>query len=373
MIQVKRQNSCTTVNENIAYAKLPPLTKGYIQEKVEYALKNTFIKNITKKTGQQITVVLCQVRLSAAIAADEINANYKWQYRPEVVFDMKNNTRLIEKVSDNIPIPYLSSSSKDPNRRRSNNPFRRGSRRPDIIIAKNPNILWCGRAANDHDGHAHADNLLRVVEVKFPKDVLNAGQRNAYLRIAGDMKRFTVIDVTDCDDDIEKAKQAFDAKNAAPVPIRSSKKIPEKVFYEQWLTHAQDTLSSLQQSAEQLSAQIKSYLHQHAPWLFQAGNWIQEKGSSSWHYINKQGQKISTWTQAQLQAALQQIQHYTDLTLDSIKQIDWYQVAIDAGKAIGVVIIAIAIGALVFCVSIPASVVAAFTAVVGIFTVSATA
>ncbi|WP_332606365.1 VRR-NUC domain-containing protein [Acinetobacter sp. ESBL14] len=365
MGQVLRKDGCTTIHENVTYAQLPPETKGYLTEKIEYALKNTIIQKVVKKGGKSAIVAFTQLKLSAAIGLDETVALFYWKYRPEVVFDMGPPG-----VRSFVPIPFLTAYTGTIDRRRSLNPFRKGSRRPDIIIVKNPAILWCGRKAKDHLQYDHIDNLLRVVEVKFPGDVLNPGQARDYELIAGSKNQFTVIDVSDCDDDIGKKKRAYEKKNV-PVPVRTVKPIKEKLFYERWVVDpVQDAIHSLSQTANDLSNNIREYLEKNAPWLFEAGHWVKKKGSESWTYITEKGQQLVTWTKAQIQTALAEVERYTDMTIDVIKQINWYQVAIDAAKTVGVVVLIVAVAAVMACVSIPAGVVAAFTALVGIFSVS---
>ena len=74
-------------------------------------------------------------------------------------------------------------------------------RRPDVVITQNP-LLPPEQA-----------NIRRVVEIKFPGDVLTAAQQRAYETIAGSPSRFTVLTPgpTSCNCDLmrQHALQAF--------------------------------------------------------------------------------------------------------------------------------------------------------------------
>ncbi len=84
--------------------------------------------------------------------------------------------------------------------------------------------------------------------------------------------------------------------------------------------------------------------------------------------MNEKGQKIATWTQQQLDAGMKEITRYTDITLEYMKEIDWYHVIAESAKTIGIVIVAVICAGVAIALSIPAGVVAAFAAIVGIAT-----
>lgn len=73
--------TCTTVNEQKTYAELPPGTKGYLQEKIEYALKAPDIVNIRLPDGSNTIALLKQLVMTEAIRVDEGLAEYRWQYK----------------------------------------------------------------------------------------------------------------------------------------------------------------------------------------------------------------------------------------------------------------------------------------------------
>lgn len=65
-------------------------------------------------------------------------------------------------------------------------------RRPDIVIV------------HDSTKPPTQDNIKQIVEMKFPPDTLSAPQRLAYEQIAGDPKKLTMLEPSDCD--CEKSK-----------------------------------------------------------------------------------------------------------------------------------------------------------------------
>ncbi|MXE26505.1 VRR-NUC domain-containing protein, partial [Escherichia coli] len=72
-------------------------------------------------------------------------------------------------------------------------------RRPDVIIVKNKEDRWPGLAGPDTEGNMHSDNLARLVEVKFPGDVLSREQYNEYMQIVGrNRTRMTILEIHDC-------------------------------------------------------------------------------------------------------------------------------------------------------------------------------
>lgn len=61
------------------------------------------------------------------------------------------------------------------------------------------NDRWPGLAGPDTEGQMHADNLERLVEVKFPGDVLKDSQYRDYMIIVGrDRNRMTILEIHDC-------------------------------------------------------------------------------------------------------------------------------------------------------------------------------
>ncbi len=64
---------------------------------------------------------------------------------------------------------------------------------------KKINDRWPGLAGPDAEGQMHADNLERLVEVKFPGDRLELDQYDEYMFIVGeDPNRMTILEIHDC-------------------------------------------------------------------------------------------------------------------------------------------------------------------------------
>ncbi|OQS35925.1 VRR-NUC domain-containing protein [Chromobacterium haemolyticum] len=359
-------NGLTRLEEDQQYAKLPSVeNKPYLQPKAEVAVRVPDVRIGVSKLGKTFTINARQAVMSAEIRGDEENHKYLWYYKAEVSFDMPSSRR-------GVPKPFLSTTEgSNPNRRHSLTPFPKGLRknylrRPDLIIVKNKAVRWPGRATKDHDGVPHGDNLHRVVEIKFPGDALAEKQENAYKQIAGGVDRFTLLHVIPPG---EKRRQTEPVKKPAPVfapradgiprgenrrvPIYGPKPLPDPAFYEEWLDDAKQLVHSLaedgkalaqnlRQAVDQLSAKVQAELKQHAPWLFTAGHWLQDKANDTWHFVNEQGKRIASWTSAQLRAAWAEIQRVTDLTLETLRQIDWTQVLLDIGKGLLAVAVVIA-------------------------------
>ncbi|KVD84445.1 nuclease [Burkholderia sp. ABCPW 14] len=372
--------TCETVNEDrITYAELPPGTKGYLQEKIEYALKAPDIVNIKLPDGSSTISMLKQIVMTAAIRVDESLVDFRWQYKAEVSFDMwpdfaSNGTE--------APIPFLSGVTEDgPGRRHSLNPFPTGFkpgflRRPDVVIVRTPTDRWPGRALVDHQGHPHVDNSLRLVEVKFPGDSWGSGQERAYQMISGapgEYKyRMTVIDVSDCNGDLEKVRQRALAMSPEEreaelrrrqrerqlrAPIRTIEPIPEPAWYEAWIRKVEEASEAtvaavwdaVNSGAQYLSTEMEAWLRQHAPWALTAGKWVADKATATWRWVDETGREIYRYTTAQLKAGWDAIVRATDMTWDLLKQINWSQIGTSIIKGL-VFVAAVVAGVIIIIV-----------------------
>lgn len=386
---------CKTVNEDRkTYAELPPGTTGYLQEKIEYALKAPDVVTIKLPDGSNTISMLKQIVMTAAIRVDESVADFRWQYKAEVGFDMLPNftSRGIE-----APIPFLSGATEDgPGRRHSVNPFPKGSkpgflRRPDVIIVRNPADRWSGRSLIDHYGNAHVDNSLRLVEVKFPGDAWGSGQETAYQKISGapgEYKyRMTIIDVSDCNGDLEKARQQAlaispDEREAAlrnkrherqlRAPIRTIEPISEPAWYEAWIRAAEDAgeatvaavWDAVNAGAQYLSTEMEAWLKQHAPWALTAGKWVTDQATATWRWVDETGREIFRYTTTQLKAGWDAIMRATDMTWALLKQINWSQIGTSIIK--GLVFVAAAVAGIVIVLVLAEGLVAVLLALAAI-------
>lgn len=83
---------------------------------------------------------------------------------------------------------------KDPTRPQPYVAGRGYTRRPDVVIVKDPS-----RPPTQ-------DNIKQVVEMKFPDDQYRLGQRQAYIKIAGDRNKMVPLDLKQCDCDRPEPK-----------------------------------------------------------------------------------------------------------------------------------------------------------------------
>lgn len=235
-------------------------------------------------------------------------------------------------------------------------------RRPDVIIVENPAILWPGRGTIDREGGHHASNLLRLVEVKFPGDTLGREQEEAYQIISGDFKnRMTVIDVTDCNGDLQKipvpapvpAPKTENEQQRQTVPIRTVPAIPHHVWYEDWWQKMQEygedveaavtpVWDAVQRGYTYLSAETNTFLHKHAAWMFTAGRWMADTAHSAWVWIDEAGKEVFRYTTAELKAGWDAIVRMTDMTWDVLTHIDWAQVGVTLMKDVAIAIAVVA-------------------------------
>lgn len=398
MVQVA--TTCTTVNEQKTYAELPPGTKGYLQEKIEVALKAPDIVNIRLPDGSNTIALLKQLVMTKAIRVDERLAKYRWQYKAEVSFDMWPD---FESGGAKAPIPFLSSTTVEegPGRRHSLTPFPPGwqvgyLRRPDVIIVTNAADRWPGRSPVDHQGNRHTPNSLRLVEVKFPGDEWGTGQERAYQKIAAKpgeyMKWMTVIDVSDCNGDLEKARvralamspeeRAKEREKRLRAPIRSVEPIAEPAWYEDWVSraeHAGQEASAavapvwdmLHDGISYVSGEARAWLKSHASWVMTAGKWVSDGACSTWAWVDEDGHEIYRYTTAQLKAGWEAIVQATDITWEVLKQVDWTQIGTSIIK--GLVAVVLVVAGVVFAVVLAEALVAILLALAAIIATASAA
>jgi hypothetical protein len=388
----------TSIEGTVKQAPLPnPDNKPYLMEKANYASRFPKLSIKKAKDGGVTGLELKQLVMSGLVRADEYRWDFRWDYKAEVCFDMASLP----------PKPFLSSSwlgedkKPDPLRRHTLFPFPKGSvkgllRRPDVIIVKDRSLRWPGQAGTDHQGVAHPNNLERLVEVKFPGDVLGMAQREAYLDIAGGPNRFSVLEISDCRDDGDRERDRQynrehrptgefnplqwpvllppqgpdEPPRPAPVPVPAYGPAPTSrpAHVESWTQQVQSAVDSLleqgAQGIRQLSQEVQQHLEDAATWLGVKGEWVRRESQKAWEWISETGAQVIRWTDEQLRAIWKEVQRYTDITLDMVRQIDWVQVLIDLGIAVATVVIAFAIGAAFMAAGIPAAIVAGLLVIV---------
>ncbi|MCX8967161.1 VRR-NUC domain-containing protein [Erwinia psidii] len=378
---------CTTSGVEMVekQSRLPTTnSRQYLHIKVEYAMRFPRLSTEIRRNGKSYQMSLKQLMMSGLIRVDEIARDYRWWYKAEVPFDMRTTP----------PRPFLSSTLLDEGagRRHTSNPFpvpgKGIYRRPDVIIVKNMNDRWPGLAGPDTEGLMHADNLERLVEVKFPGDVLKDSQYRDYMIIVGrDRNRMTILEIHDCrteeqqwsDQVVNVTMKAWKTSGAKYWPLFLYPPIftprppatPAPARVEPW-TWAGKAVADLSEGAvnniaagwHALSEEMQQKLSQAAGWLNDSGEWVYSQGSQAWRWVSQTGRAVASWTDEQLRAAWLKIQKATDMTLDMLRQVDWVQVLTDVAITVGVVLVAVGVGVLVVTLGIPEALLAAFLLIV---------
>lgn len=378
---------CTTTGVEMVekQSRLPTTnSRQYLHMKVEYAMRFPRLSAEIHRSGKSYQMSLKQLMLSGLIRVDEIAHDYRWWYKAEVPFDMRTTP----------PRPFLSSTLLDEgaDRRHTTNPFpvpgKGIYRRPDVIIVKNKNDRWPGLAGPDAEGQMHADNLQRLVEVKFPGDKLELEQYRDYMIIVGENPNcMTILEIHDCrpeeqqwsDQVVNVTMKAWKTSGAKYWPLfiyppiftprPPATPVPAKI--EPW-TYAGKVVADLSEGVinnmaagwHALSEEMQQKLSQTAGWLNDSGEWVYSQGHQAWRWVSQTGRAAASWTDEQLRAAWLKIQKATDMTLDMLKQVDWVQVLTDVAVAVGVVLVTVGVGALVVTLGVPEVLLAAFLLII---------
>ncbi|WP_253377874.1 VRR-NUC domain-containing protein [unidentified bacterial endosymbiont] len=377
---------CTTTGVEMVekQSRLPTTeSRQYLHIKVEYAMRFPQLSAQIRREGKTYQMNLKQIMMSALIRVDEIARNYYWYYKSEVSFDMRTTP----------PRPFLSSTlleKKGAGRRHTTNPFpvpgKGIYRRPDVIIVKDKQDRWPGLAGPDHDDPPgmHGDNLARLVEVKFPGDELKRGQYDEYMKIVGrNRTRMIILEIHDCRPDeqqwidqvVNVTMKSWESSGAKywplflypPIFMPRPPSTPVAARLEPW-TYVGKAVADLSEGAirgvaegwNALSKETQQTLNSVASWLNDGGEWVYRQGSEAWVWVSNTGMSVSSWTNAQLKTSWTKIQQATDITLEMLKKVDWVQVLTDVAKTVGVILVAVGIGALVVTLGIPEAVIGAF-------------
>ncbi|MEW5291517.1 VRR-NUC domain-containing protein [Erwinia papayae] len=380
---------CTTTGVEMVekQSRLPTTSnRQYLHIKVEYAMRFPRLSAEINRNGKSYQMSLKQLMLSGLIRVDEIAHDYRWWYKAEVPFDMRTTP----------PSPFLSSTLLDEGagRRHTTNPFpvpgKGIYRRPDVIIVKNMNDCWPGLAGPDTEGKMHADNLERLVEVKFPGDELEQQQYRDYMQIVGGFgneERMTILEIHDCrpeeqqwsDQVVNVTMKAWKTSGAKYWPLflyppiftprPPATPVPAKV--EPW-TYAGKAVADLSEGVvnnmaagwHALSEEMQQKLSQVAGWLNDSGEWVYSQGHQAWRWVSQTGRAAASWSDEQLRAAWLKIQQATDMTQDMLEQVDWVQILTDVAVTVGVVLVTVGVGALVVTLGVPEALLAAFLLII---------
>ncbi|MEN5015505.1 VRR-NUC domain-containing protein [Erwinia sp. Eh17-17] len=381
---------CTTTGIEMVekQSRLPTAgNRQYLHIKVEYAMRFPDLSAEVRRKGQtrSYRMNLKQILMSSLIRLDEIARDFYWNYKAEVSFDMRTTP----------PRPFLSSTllEKDgPGRRHTTNRFpvpgKGIYRRPDVIIVKNRQDRWPGLAGPDTEGQMHADNLARLVEVKFPGDELYEDQYDEYMQIVGrERSRMTILEIHDCrpeeqqwvDQVVNVTMKAWKTSGAKywplflypPIFIPRPPATPAAARVEPW-TWTGKAVADLSEGAirgvaegwNALSKETRRALKKTAGWLNDSGEWVYRQGKESWIWFSRTGKYVAEWSNEQIRSAWATVQQATDMTLEMLKQVDWVQVLADVGKTVGVIVVVVGIAAAVIYLGIPAAVIEIFLLIV---------
>lgn len=153
-----------------------------------------------------------------------------------------------------------------------------------------------------------------------------------------------------------------------PVPAYGPEPTPRPAHVESWTQQVQTAVDGLleqgAQGIRQLSEEVKKHLDEVSTWIGSKGEWVRRESQKAWEWVSESGGQILRWTDDQLRAMWQEVQKYTDLTLEALKNVDWVQVLIDLGKAAATAVVLIVIGELIVAAAIPATVMAALLVIV---------
>ncbi|MEQ1976222.1 VRR-NUC domain-containing protein [Xenorhabdus sp. SGI240] len=89
-----------------------------------------------------------------------------------------------------------------------------------------------------------------------------------------------------------------------------------------------------------LSDKTRAALAACGAWFRESGQWIADeiidpvtkKLSYAIHWVSEKTGEIVRLTEAKIKEAVETVYKYTDLTIDALKQVDWYQIAADLGN-----------------------------------------
>ncbi|EKT0592096.1 VRR-NUC domain-containing protein [Morganella morganii] len=452
----------TTITCRVEGAQLPSLeNECYLKEKALFAIY--FPRKAYTKDGAKRS--LKQLAMSGLIRIEEIIHDWLWSYKAEVVFAIRGAKKK--------PLPMMATSDTkrkkyEGNLPHSENPFARPSpeqwlregvtqmRRPDIILVRDQSNRWPGRNEG-WDGKRVTDNLLRLIEVKFPGDRLSEEQARDYQLIATE-ERFSVFHVEDNRrrKERESARQAqagllatYEKRHGTlpvseeslqtlmlvDIPLVSEQLWQYKPVLSLWwalnvdipafgqivLSGQPEIKSPWQQFTEgldivgeyiatgyyytrdavtytweitcdyaqaglnYLNDELQAAFSACGAWFRDAGKWVVEeivdpvtnKVTVAIQWVSEKTKEIIAITKEAIIEAWQKIQQYTELTIEMLKSVDWYQVMTDlknglvqfvmivGGVIVTVIAAVVVIAAIIFLIEVLAAAIAAGAAAVG--------
>lgn len=332
----------TRVKNDPEYALVDAPDKGYIWVKCDFVLKHMKGINIPLPTEEKKEFRSFQAAFHLLIKLDQEHADYRWHYKSEVTFSVPDPD--FRKTNPIPAIPHLTQnrakgrdSSKGYNRRHTNGwntrlVYKEGvvpkahRRRPDLIIVKNPERRWPGgKVSAKHSvyNHNYADNIKRVVEMKFPNDSLSKEQEEDYQYIAG-KGRFSVLHITE-DDNWQEQEDAGYAFSPELVPVFAKERLPDAYRLEQWVFEnlpAIDLLGDVKYSRQELemsvSKQTVDELENLAPWLFKDVELVISENGNGVYVDTQTGQAIEIISKKDLDDAAEHLINDMDVPISTL-------------------------------------------------------
>lgn len=332
----------TRVKNDPEYALVDAPDKGYIWVKCDFVLKHMKGINIPLPTEDKKEFRSFQAAFHLLIKLDQEHADYRWHYKSEVTFSVPDPD--FRKTNPIPAIPHLTQnrakgrdSSKGYNRRHTNGwntrlVYKEGvvpkahRRRPDLIIVKNLERRWPGgevSAEYSVYNHNYADNIKRVVEMKFPNDSLSKEQEEDYQYIAGE-DRFSVLHITE-DDNWQAQEDAGYAFSPELVPIFAKERLPDTYRLERWVFEnlpVIDLLGDVKYSRQELemsvSKQTVDELENLAPWLFKDVELIISENGNGVYVDTQTGQAIEIISKQDLDDAAEYLMNDMDVPVSII-------------------------------------------------------
>lgn len=163
-------------------------------------------------------------------------------------------------------------------------------------LARRDGITYFARAG-DRSGKSDRDSPAPMHTIAMFDDPLRLPRTRAgTLRY----RRMTVIDVSDCHGELERAREralamspeerAKEQEQRLRAPIRSVEPIPEPAWYEDWIGRAAragqevdaavaPVWDTLHDGINYVSGEARAWLQSYAPWVMSAGRWVTDTAS----------------------------------------------------------------------------------------------
>jgi hypothetical protein len=411
----KGRYQCTTTSIEMHEREAPlpnAENRGYFQARTSFCQRFPDVITQKMKNGSERMLKLKQVLLSGIIQFEEIKLHqWRYEYRAEVSYLMTASP----------PMPFISKNQGAPGRRRRTlNPVPlRGTgieniyRKVDAIIVEEPENLWCGQGTICEERMPQVPNIARVVEVKFPGDRFRAGQLKDNLAIAGDVNKFTVLEIHDCRAKTDKERDTLTNEllskfgkiwpwllippvfgpgtkppNIPPVPIPGKHPEPKPLpgdsptpthtrnLMEPWTQQETLVVKETQPIGGvtgELYEETLAVLKGTAVWMQEAGEWMYDQAREAYVWLQEGVTDLAKssviFTLAQVLELYLLVKKWTDWTIEFIKSITF----VDVLWVLGGIVVGIAIGVVAGVIAVPASVYAAIAALLGLLGVSTAA